>query len=151
MDHTKLHQAIAGSVVLAGTAVHYYGITITPGMMVGGAFASSIVAYQILKKNVSKKIKYTMENNNMYISRGDKKIYPRLQLKQQTDYGWHLIYHVPFGMNEDDFIEHQRDFEVATNSEIEIFEREGKIHFRVMNQKLPKEVECDWWFQEMMN
>lgn len=144
IDHSKLHQAIAAGVVLTGGIIHYYGIPLTPSVVGGGISAGTTALYFVFRKTIPKKVRYTIENLNLFIKRGDKKIYPLLRAKSEREYGYLLVYDLPFGMSEEDFENNQRAFEVATNSEVEITEESGRLYMKIMNQSLPKKVGFSW-------
>ncbi len=110
--------------------------------LVGGSMVlgSSILWALEEKKSVRNRIMLVTKNLKLGIKTDEKMLLPRITHYHKEEYGWKFILAVPPGLSEKKFIENLRGFETTLNSEVEIYERHGKIHMKVYSHELPTKI-----------
>lgn len=69
---------------------------------------------------------------------------PHLISKRKTEYGWHLVFHLPPGISFSDVAKKREYFQDATNSWTVIEWLNGKMHMDIQCGELPEEVMYKW-------
>jgi len=128
-----------------------FGIQMFPGILesilankvvltgVGISSVSGFLMWLSNEGDVRKKIDNVFKNVGCGVKNGG---YPRCVYKHKTYYGWRLIYKLPEGLNDIDIRKTKRDLEIAVNSEIEIWEQNGKVFMDLYGCELKNKV--DW-------
>jgi S-DNA-T family DNA segregation ATPase FtsK/SpoIIIE len=63
---------------------------------------------------------------------------PLLAAKRRTEDGWHLVWHMPPGITDHDFLEHKHQFEVHANGLVELYATGNKLHMHITLGTLPE-------------
>ncbi len=69
--------------------------------------------------------------------------FPKLVKKIKRPYGWRFIYTIPEGLSIVHFLERKIALQTATNSELELWEKDGYLHVRALTHRLPRKI----WFR----
>lgn len=138
---------VAGFACIA--AYNIFGVDFTqfisnnmPGVVGCGLILLSSLGYLLLGDNpIEKQIEAVMKNIGIGVKTPDQeKLYPSLIHKHRTDYGHKLIYSLPPGVSEIDFFKYHRELEIATKSELEIYEKNSHVHIKAYTHDLPNSV-----------
>lgn len=83
-------------------------------------------------------------DNLGYVTKDNRK--PVIVAKRKTDYGWHLVIHIPPGISFGDIKRQKEYFENATNSWIDLEWKDGKVQMNIQSGELPTSV--DYYFED---
>jgi S-DNA-T family DNA segregation ATPase FtsK/SpoIIIE len=81
-------------------------------------------------------------DNLGYVTKDNRK--PVLVAKRKTDYGWHLVFHLPPGIAFSEVRKHREYFENATNSWIDLKWMGGKLQMNIQSGTLPTSLPYSW-------
>lgn len=108
----------------------------------GGLVALSALGYALFAEPpIEKLIEQVLKNVGIGVkTEGGEKLFPYLIHKHKEDYGYKLIYALPSGVSEIDFFKYHRELEIATKSEIEVYEKNSHVHIKAYTHDLPGRV-----------
>jgi len=97
------------------------------------------------KRNTIGKINLTIKNLGLGTKTptSGKITWPKLVSKRRTDYGWDLLYALPYGRCLEDFIKENDRFNQAVNGEVWFEIHHGFLKMTVMERDLPDKCEFD--------
>ena len=110
----------------------------------GAAAIGAFVVNNVFSDSVDKKLEEVLKYRGLYVKNGDgSKVYAKKIRKEKTNYGYELEYKLPPGASEEELYKLHRAMEVALNAEIEFWEKDGNIIFRIYTHTLPEFVDYD--------
>jgi S-DNA-T family DNA segregation ATPase FtsK/SpoIIIE len=83
----------------------------------------------------------TFENLG-YVTKDDRR--PVIMAEKKTDYGWHLVIHLPPGISFGDIRRQKEYFENATNSWIDLLWKHGKLQMSIKTGSIPESAPYDF-------
>ena len=111
--------------------------------LTGGSIIAGTLAVMFMegkkKDPPPKKIKEVIDNLEVQIKKKNGQILkPKIIHQHEEPYGYFLSISLPSGISDTDLFKIHREFEIATNSEIEMYEEESKVNMKIHNHKMPK-------------
>jgi hypothetical protein len=142
MNYELAKQALIGWTGLYA-ASQLLGYNSTPLILATGAAAiGAFVIDDLFPESINRKLEKILRYRGLAVTGEDgNKIYSKLIRKDKKDYGYELEYKLPLGASEEELFKLHRAIEVGLNSEVDFWEKDGHIIFKIATHKLPEYVD----------